>query len=175
MTTGSYTYAIFIGHLEFVIAPPELPPFKIDAIVEEQDTSLLLGVAPTIVEPNESYEKLVSQMISQQPRSPGEVVVKGNHPVRLLAVVHNLELEPTWKEEWIANTLGHIFKESVNNKIKTVAMPVLGSIYGSLNYENFIELFRSALPPGNFTYPEKIWLSVPAPECNRFMELFTLH
>jgi hypothetical protein len=175
MTSDSYTFVTFIGPVEVIIAPPELPPFKIDAIVEEQDTSLLLGVTPIISETNESFDKLVSQMIAQQPRSPGEVVVKGNHPVRLLAVVHNLEQEPTWKEEWIANTLGHIFKESVNNRIKTVAMPVLGSIYGSLNYENFIELFRSALPPGNFTYPEKIWLIVPAPECNRIMKLFTLH
>jgi hypothetical protein len=175
MTSDPYTFVTFIGPVELIIAPPELPPFKVDAIVEEQDTGLLLGVAPKISEPYESYDKLVSQMITQQPRLPGEVVVKGNHPLRFLAVVHNLELEPTWKEEWITNALGQIFKESVNNRIKTVAMPVLGSIYGSLNYENFIGLFRSALPTGNFTYPEKIWLIVPAPECNWIMRLFTLH
>ena len=175
ITSDPYTFVTFIGPIELVIAPPELSPFKFDAIVEEQDTNLLLGVAPQISEPYESYDKLVSQMITQQPRLPGEVVVKGNHPVRFLAVVHDLELEPIWKEEWIANALGLIFKESVHNRIKTVAMPVLGSIYGSLDYEIFIELFRSALPSGNITYPEKIWLIVPAPACNRIMELFTLH
>lgn len=175
MTPDPYIFATSIGPVELIIAPPELPPFKVDAIVEEQDTNLLLGIAPYISEPYESYEKLVSQMISQQPRLPGEVIVKGNHPMRFLAVIHDLELKPTWKEEWIANALGQIVKESENNSIKTIAMPVLGSIYGSLDYENFIALFRSALPIENFSYPEKIWLIVPALECNRFMEFLTLH
>ena len=175
MPANSCSLVTVIGSIELTIAPPELPPFAVDAIVEEQDTNLLLGVDAEIREPYESYNTLVSQMITQQPRAPGEVIVKENHPMKFLAVIHNLEHKPTWKKIWIAKTLTRVFIESKNRKINTLAMPVLGTIYGSLEIENFIELFRSALATGNAAYPEKIWLIVPAPACTRIMDLLRRH
>jgi len=175
MPTDSYPLVTIIGSTELTIAPPELPPFAVDAIVEEQDTNLLLGVEPEIREPYESYSTLVSQMITQQPRAPGEVIVKENHPMRYMAVVHNLEHKPTWKKIWIAKALEQIFCETINHRIKVIAMPMLGTIYGSLAVENFIALLRSALPTGHLSYPEKIWLIVPAPACARIMDLLTHH
>ena len=175
MPSDIYPLVTFIGTVELSIAPPELPPFAFDAIVEEQDTCLLFSPNPEIREPCEDYKTLVFRMITQQPRLPGEVIVRKTCPARFLAVVHDLEQAPACKEEWVAHALDHIFSEAGSHRITTLAMPVLGTCYGTLQYETFITLLLSTLSGKSSIYPEKIWLIVPAPVCNRIMELLVHH
>ncbi len=165
-------YITTIESIEITIAPVEQPPFNADAIVEEQDTHLLLSVEPGIRYPAESYKSLVNHMIIQQPRSPGEIIVKKTHPLRFFAIIHDIKKKPTWKTEWIVEALEQLFHEIEKYKVTTLAMPLLGTIHGSLNDEDFIKLLIAALQVRQLHYPEKIWLVVPALACNRIGNFF---
>ena len=160
MGTAPFHYITTIGSIEITVAPPEYPPFEIDAIVEEQDTSLILGVEPEIRYPGESYDSLVNHMYVQQPRSPGEIIVKKSCPLRFCAIVHDIEQKPTWKEEWVATALKKLLYEIGKYQVKTVVMPLLGTVYGSMSDESFIKLLCVALRTVQPGYPEKIWLDV---------------
>lgn len=54
----------------------ELANLKVDAVVEEQDTNLLLGKAPVIIETVVSFPELVGQMEEQIRETPGSIIVK---------------------------------------------------------------------------------------------------
>ncbi|MCK7466684.1 MAG: hypothetical protein MZU91_00090 [Desulfosudis oleivorans] len=43
----------------------------------------------------------MSDLIETQPRLPGTVLVQGTSPVRLLAIIHDFNEDPSWKEDWI--------------------------------------------------------------------------
>jgi hypothetical protein len=166
---------INIGPVEVTIAPPDFPPYEFEAFVEEQDNSLLLGLEPMIREPREQPDSLVEPMISELTKKPGDVIVKKTTPLKLLAIIHDLELRTTWKTEWIEEALKQIFCIIEDRKIKNIAMPMLGTIHGSLEYEEFVSLFRAALPSDTSCYPEKIWLIAPEHECNQIKNLLTIH
>ncbi len=166
---------ITIGSVEITIASPDFPPYEFEAFVEEQDNSLLLGLDPVIREPQEQPDALVAPMISEQTRTPGDVIVKKTTPLKLLAIIHDMELRTTWKEEWIEEALNRIFCIIEDRKIKIIAMPILGTVHGSLEYEEFARLFRTALPSDKSCYPEKIWLIAPEHECKQIMNLLTVH
>ena len=131
----------------------------LDAFVEEQDTCLLLNPEAEIREIRESYPALVKQMQDQHARLPGEVIVKENRPVRLLAVVYDLEQEPVCQLTAVKQTLANLMTVIQKYRLKVVAMPLLGTSYGPVSVDDFLELLQEAIShrPG---YPEKLWLVV---------------
>ena len=113
---------------------------------------------PEIRYPDEGYDSLVNHMLVQQPLSPGNIIVKKTTPLRFFAIVHDIEQKPTWKKEWIARALEQLFYETERFKVKTLAMPLLGTIHGSMNDEDFIKLLLTTLPTGQLHSLKRIWL-----------------
>lgn len=142
-------------------APPEDPPFWVEANVEEQDTCRVLADRGLIREPRESYQRLVRDMEEGRPAKPGSVLVDGFYPVRLLAIVHDLELEPSWREDWVAAALDEIFRITEGRGLRAVAMPPLGTRHGRLPLPRFLYLLRAAVKGGVFEYLARIWLVSP--------------
>jgi O-acetyl-ADP-ribose deacetylase (regulator of RNase III) len=96
-----------------------------------------------------------------KPEKPGSVLVKATSPLQLLAVVHDLNQEPSWKEEWVAKALEEIFRETEQRKLHSLALPFLGTRHGSLDKERFLVLLRSTLE-GIVTHSlKRIWLMLP--------------
>jgi hypothetical protein len=158
---GTYPLKLSIGSLEIVAAPKDKPPFSVDAMALEEDTFLVLSADPKLRDPKEHQLRLMTRVIETQPEMPGTVIVKGRRPLRLLAIVHDLNQDPSWKEEWVASALDGIFREAESLKLQSIGLPFLGTLHGSLGKGRFLVLLQGALERLSSKYLKRLWLVVP--------------
>jgi hypothetical protein len=168
---GGYPREISLGSLAIVAAPKDSPPFTVDAVAFEEDTFLVLSADRKVRAPTEPLVRLMTRVIETQPKTPGSVLVKGKAPLRLLAIVHDLNQDPSWREEWVASALDGIFREAESRRLQSIALPFLGTLHGSLEKERFIKLLRSALERTSPTHLKRLWLVVPAGTRSRILEM----
>lgn len=140
--------------IQFTDTDPAL--LTVDAVVEEQDTKLLLGKTQVIMETIESFPALVENMEQQVSERPGNVIVKQSEPKILIAIVYDVDHTPICEEAWIAEVLQNILAQCNKYKIKTLAMPLLGSTYGKLKEENILLLLQEVLIKNRQRYLKKI-------------------
>ena len=147
------------------------PPFWPEATVHEEDTYLCLGDYHGVSEPRESYPALVRRMESYVPRRPGSVVVQGHYPLRLLAIVHDVEREPTWRAEWVREALDGIFLMTARRGLRSLALPPLGCRHGRLGLPAFFALLFPSLARAAPPFPDRIWLPMAgATDCRALQE-----
>lgn len=148
-----------LGGVRLVAAPCGRAPFPVDATVAEEDTHLLLSAGSRLRDPGESMPRLMLRALNQQAASPGTVVVRGRGPrLRLLAVVHDLERDPSWREEWVAGALAQVLEAAGRRRLRAVALPLLGTRHGRLAPERFFELLRGALACAPAGVPPRLWI-----------------
>ena len=115
-----------------------------------------------VKEPQESWGEVIKQVNELQPETPGCVLIRETYPLETLAVVHDLDREPSWKEEWIAAALDGVLREFAARGVRSGAIPMLGATHGSLPLERAAGLLREALKRGGPRTLEHIWLVVPS-------------
>ncbi len=142
-------------------APGTTPSFEIDAIVLEDDTYSVLSADPVAKESEESPSKSLQRAVDTSPHEPGSVVVKEGHPTRLLAVVHDLSHEPSWKEQWVKQALAQVLGAAEERQLASLSLPMLGTLRGTLEPIRFVELLYIGLREHPGTYPHSIWLVLP--------------
>lgn len=142
---------------EIIVTSPG-QSLSVDAIMEEQDTFLLLGTYPVISETKEKYETLVKKMEQQKPLEPGQLLVRKTSPVRFVAINYDIENKPICCEEWIESSLKKLFAECNNLKIISLAMPLPGKKYGNISRDTSMELLKKILLLEKAAYPEKIFI-----------------
>lgn len=150
-------------------------PFPVSALVEEQDTCLLLGAPGQPLEQESRPNWYVSrQAAEQRPRQPGEVIIRPGRPVRLLAVVYDVDREPNCHVAWITAALHNIFTIASENQWSALAIPVLGSGYGRITLTEFMPILVRRLreqscgelenPSSRYrTVLQRVWLMTPSP------------
>ena len=158
---GGYPCEFSIGSVSIVAAPKDRPPFKVDAVAAEEDTFLVLSANPEVRDPGEPMVRVMTRVIETKPTTPGSVLIRGGDPMRLLAIVHDLNKEPSWREEWIVSALDGIFLIAESQGISSIALPFLGTIHGSLEKQRFIVLLKNALGRISTVNLKRIWLVVP--------------
>jgi len=158
--------------VRIVAATPEKPPFGIDAVAFEEDTYLVLSAPPEFHEVNEHPVRILTEAFTMRPAVPGCVIVKGSHPFRLLAIVHDLNEDPTWREEWIKEALEKIFRETEQRRLQSLALPLLGTRFGSLEARRFAQLLRDVLERTQIVYLNKLWLMVSDESHCRILSVF---
>jgi hypothetical protein len=79
--------------IQFTETDPAL--LNVDAVVEEQDTNLILGKSPVILETIENFPTLVKKMEQQTQEIVGNVLVKQSIPIRFIAIVYDVEHTPS--------------------------------------------------------------------------------
>lgn len=129
--------------IQFTETDPAL--LNVDAVVEEQDTNLILGKSPVIMETIESFPAQVKKMEQQTREIVGNVLVKQSIPIRFIAIVYDIEQTPIGKKIWIEEALQNILAQCDKYKIKTLAMPLLGTSHGKLEEESIIRLLQDSL------------------------------
>lgn len=168
----SQQFKVPINQTDIYIAPVECPPFSVKAIVEEQDTSLVLEPSDEIPEYSDFkpiwYEANTQAL--QKVHLPGEVIEKSYNPIRLLAIVHDFDCEPSWKIDWIKSAINNILNICGKKQLVSLALPVLGAQYGKLKSEEFLKLLVNQLSFKQSDYPQRIWLLVPAHDCQKMYE-----
>ena len=168
---GNYPYEMTIGSVQVVAAPDKRPPFKVDAVAVEEDTFLVMSAHRRVQDPKEPLIKIMTRLIETRPKVPGSVFVRGGSPLRFLAVVHDLNEEPTWREEWIIGALEGILQEAERRELSSIALPFLGTLHGSLDKERFLVLLRAALEKVPVNYLKRLWLIVPGKTSSRILEI----
>ncbi|MBN1850301.1 MAG: hypothetical protein JW932_17150 [Deltaproteobacteria bacterium] len=159
--TGHYPIHISMGFLDIVASPEKMRPFALDAMVFEEDTFLVLSADKRVRDPQKPLIHVLTEVIELKPETPGTVLTKGKGPFRMLAVIHDLDQEPTWQEEWIKTALKNIFLESEKRKLRSIAIPFIGTVYGNLGRNRFIELLWKALNQFAPRYLKRLWIIVP--------------
>ena len=174
---GGQYFEIPHGSYRIVAAPEEKSPFDVDAVVYEEDTYLVLSADPKVREPKDHPVKIMTRLIEATPETPGSVLVRGKHPrrhpLRFLAIIHDFNQEPTWREEWIASALNGIFQEAETRKLTSVALPMLGCLHGSLDRQRFFALLRSAITQSTQRRLKRIWLITPPGTSYKSLKVLT--
>ena len=150
-----------LAFVRIVAAARHRPPFPIDAMVVEEDTFLVLSADRRVKAVKENLLRLMTEIIETKPKELGSIIVRNKRPLQFLAIVHDLNQEPSWKEEWIGKALEEIFQEVERRRLKSLALPLLGTLYGSLEKSRFAVLLRDALLQTTFQHLKQLWLVVP--------------
>lgn len=153
-----------VGKMRVAAAPKDAPPFPVEAIVFEEDTFLVMSADPTPSDPKVPMVRIMTGLIETQPRVPGTLVIKGRSPLRMLAIIHDFNQDPSWKEEWIESALRKVFEATESMGLQSLALPLLGTVYGSLEKGRFIEFLVKALRGAGGNPLSFLWLVVPAGE-----------
>ena len=149
----------FFGELSIVAAPRDNPPFASDAIVWEEDTFQVMSASIVGQEVEEHPVRVTHKAYTVKPVQPGTLLVKDGSPLKFLAIVYDFDEDPSSHEEWVANALDKIFTETDARKLKSLALPLLGTSHGSsLKKERFITIFQEALHRASLGNLKKIWL-----------------
>ena len=133
----------------------------LDAVVVEDDTFRLLSGEPILKEPVESLDELERELTEFRAPAPGDVLVRGGEPLELVAIIHDLDQDPSWRLEWISSALAKVLALAAERQIDTLAMPLLGTVHGKLKREKALALLRTALEQHQAPWPRVLWLAVP--------------
>jgi len=147
------------------------PPSVVDAVVAEEDTYLVLSAEPEVREPGVARLRAFHEAYNTEPAEPGSVVAREGSPLRLLAVVHDLSQDTTWREEWVAAALDAVFRETDAWNVRSLALPPLGRVHGALPRERLVALLRAALRTRTPRHLERLFLVVPDDETAIFQKL----
>jgi hypothetical protein len=161
LISGDLSQVVRLGSVSIQLGPQQRPPFNVSAIVVEQDTAMLLDDEQPFYAPLDSLQRLREEVERFREPQPGSVITQRGRPRRLYAIVHDLEQNPTWHEEWITTALETLFREAERLNLDNLAMPLLGTRFGNLSAQRFIELLCNSLqnmPPDR---PLKLWLIAP--------------
>lgn len=141
-----------------IVVQSEQAPFAIDAMVFEEDTSLVLSADTAVRDPREHPIRLMTSLYDYQDQQPGRVVIREGRTTRMLAVVHDLDQEPTVREKWVLESLRAVFSACQKRKIKALGMEMLGCCHGKLDRDRFRSLLKTALERAATGFPARIWV-----------------
>ncbi|MBS3757107.1 MAG: hypothetical protein KGY61_00425 [Desulfobacterales bacterium] len=168
---GLYRTA-FYGPVRIVAAPPESPPFAVEAMAYEEDTFLIMSADPDEVPTEVHPIRMMRELEHFEPQKIGSVVVKKGTPLRLLAVVHDVNQEPTCREKWVEKALYSVFQEVERRGIQSLGMPLLATRHGRLPRRRLARLLGRVLAETELKSLKKLWITAPVPDnCDFFAAL----
>ena len=158
---GGLRRELTLGGLKVVICPEDSPPFAVQAVAVEEDTWLIVSAAPVIAQPETHPIRLMTDLMNTEKEKVGTVKVKEGHPLRFLAIVHDVDSEPTWREEWVQSALVQVLREAEKRRLNAIAVPLLGTRHGRLQAGRFAELLSTALGSVERMSLKRLWLVAP--------------
>jgi len=127
------------------VAPPSSQPFPVDALILEEDTWLALSADPEIREPVVHAVRTITEAWEAEPAAPGSILVRPGVPLRILAVVHDLSMAPSWREEWIHAALRRSLAEAQRRGLSALGIEPLGAVHGRFSPPDFDALLRELI------------------------------
>jgi len=133
-----------------------------DALVLEEDTWLILSADMQVTEPAEHPVRLLTRLHDAEPAVPGKVLIRGEDPLTLLAVVHDFDAEPCCRPEWIEVALRRLLDICRERRVATLGVPLFGVAHGRLLPEEVIPLMVRVLLDNEAVIPLSVQLDVPS-------------
>jgi hypothetical protein len=149
------------GSLRIVAAPESSPPFPVTAVALEEDTWLIISAEPRFCEPEQHPIRMMTDLINARKHPLGSVVVRNARPLQFLAIVHDVDHEPTWREEWVKKALASVFAEAERRKMFALGLHLLGTRHGSLKTRRFARLLAGTLRSTDFQHLRRLWVIAP--------------
>lgn len=131
-------------------------PATADALVFEQDTELILRMDLPAHYPEESDDRLICDALAARGHTPGMVVALAGAPLRLLAIVHDLDRDPSWSEDWIAAAYAGVAHEVRERGLREIVTPLLGRVHGRYDRQRSRALLEAALRA--YRVEPRVWL-----------------
>jgi hypothetical protein len=150
-----------LNGLTIVAVPRDYPPFTCQAVVQEQDTLLILGEQTEIADPGKPAWYLANTLERSPIHDRGSVVVQGLAPLRLMAVVHDVEREPSCDTGTVQQAYHAVLKVVDDKNITSLALPLLGTVHGKLTVQESMQLLRDALQANQPVCLQQLWLIPP--------------
>lgn len=147
--------------LRFSLSADPHPPFHLDGEIREEDTALLLSAQSEMHSPL----TLLSTEAPVAPASllkPGTATLRPGTPLQLLAVIHDLDREPTWREAWICSALRHALRLAEDRRVVSLSIPLLGTAHGRIDVRRALYLTLRTLAKRRSRFLQRIWLRVAA-------------
>jgi hypothetical protein len=155
--SGSARSEIRIGASSVVIS--SIPPsFQVDAIVHEEDTYQVLSADTDLILPTEHPLRTLNRARDAEPARTGTVVVMGERPVVIHAIVDDLSAQPICRPEWVKEALEAVVAVAAHRRLTSLCLPVLGTEHGHLPHAVAIAMIRAAFEVTR--HPLKVWLRV---------------
>jgi hypothetical protein len=76
-------------------------------------------------------------------------------------VVHDIDRVPTCQEAWVRRALRRIPALAVETRCRALALPLLGSVHGCLEWRRSLALVLAALGTTSLPPGLRVWLQVP--------------
>jgi len=148
-------------------SPHEEPPFEVEAVVIEQDRFLVMTPPQSIiVRPQERMDQLITAALNIRPYDIGTVLIQDTHPLTLLAVIHDLDNEPSWHDQGIIKTLTAIISVCEQRSLHALAVPLFGTKPALFHT---LSLVQQVISTTDHHCLERIWLvTTPRPPVSCF-------
>lgn len=161
LISDDYGRAGRLGPVHVVVAPEHAPPFPVDALAVEEDTHLLLSSDGVVEEPDESFEGLIADAGEIPANTPGSVLVRKSNPLQFLAIVHDIDCQPTWREEWIASAINGVVEEAEWRRLASLGLPLIGTRHGKVETRRVALWIGRCLARTSFRYLKRVWIIAP--------------
>jgi len=150
-----------LGPVHVVVAPEHAPPSPIDALDVEENTHLPLTSDGVVAEPDEEFEALVEAASKKTTNTPGSVLVRKTKPLQFLAIVHDIDCAPTWREEWIASAINGTVEEAEWRRLSSLGIPLIGTRHGNVEMRRVALWLGRCLSRTSFRYLKRVWVIAP--------------
>jgi hypothetical protein len=125
---------------------------RVEAVVVEDDTYHALCAEPVFAPVDDHPIRVLDAAHGSEAATPGDVVVRPGSPLRLLAIVHKLDEDPSWRESWVISAYQGVLREIDRRRLDSVALPLLGSVHGRLKRTRSYELLTDAVESSAGSY-----------------------
>ncbi len=145
----------------FTVAPFHSPPFRVQALILEEDTWFALS-HPSQLRPTHQHPiRVMTDAWNAEPARPGTVHVRQANPYRILAVVHDLAKDPTWRVDWIEEALTRALDTAREQGLLAIGIEPLGAVHGRYPTADFDVLLERVLRDGRQEPRLRVWRIEP--------------
>ena len=148
--------------IDLVLAPAQRAPFPVDAIVLEEDTYMVLSARPEVPPVADHPIRVMTAVLDVEPHELGVVIVRPGRPTRLLAVVHDLDREPSTTVACLRRALREALAAAGRLRARAIRLPLVGSELGGLDPSQSLSLIDEALAERAPETLRRVWIVEPS-------------
>ena len=164
---GGKNKQVTVNTVNLAVVPNSLSPLLVNVRVFEEDTHLVLTVDPDMRHTEEHPIRLMTRIMETKPKKPGSIITRN---ASWYAIVHDLDVEPSWRQKWIEDAYLAILKLAETKRVQKLGLPLLGSVHGNFSPEQSLKILIQNITPLTFQHLNNILILVPHQECKKTMQ-----
>lgn len=144
-------------------------PLPVDVRVFEEDTHLVLTVDPVMHYTDEHPIRVMTNILEAKSKKPGTIVAEGTS---WYAVIHDLDSEPSCREEWIDDAYAASLQLAEKKGIARLGIPLLGTVHGSFKQRESMFSLLTQIRSQSFMQLKNLSILVPKGQVSELRTMF---